>query len=645
MSDKILDKLDQGDFNGARDELIKNVLDATTDFNSWDSPQYRTNKEVQESIVLDYSRCVLLTYFGLEVLMDRYVLRNGKDPVEDPQKFYARIATGLACEELKSDNSNIGDVKIFAQKLYDYMSLHWFSPATPVLTNIGTNRGLPISCFLNQVDDSIEGIFSAYTENGFLSKGGGGIGTYWGKLRHGEAKLSTGGKSSGIIPFLKVMDSATLAVSQGGVRRGAAAVYLDVWHPEIEDFIEIRKPTGGDENRRCMNLHHGVAIDDEFMLAVENRSTYWLKNPHTGENVKEINAFEFFKRMIALRMETGEPYMLFIDNVKKATPEHHILKNLYCQQSNLCSEITLPTSSERTAVCCLGSVNFEKLDEWQGDEEFVYNCVRALDNVLDAFIRTANPNKYPKSIFSAKNERSIGLGVMGYHGMLMKNRIPFESVQARLLNRKLFKELHEKAILASVRLGEERGICPDAIGTNFKQRNSYVMAIAPTANISVIAGNSTPCIEPISGNAYLQKTLSGSYLVKNRYLEDCLQGYGKNDLATWKSIISNEGSVLQLDFLTEEEKNVFKTGFEINQRELVQQTADRTKYICQAQSTNLFFDVPVKMSYLYDAHFKAWKEGCKSLYYLRSKSIIKADSVEREAVRKKIEIEECAVCQ
>jgi len=665
----ILDCLDHNDLIGARDLLLADIKEQTKSLNSWDSPQYTTSKIVQEHIKLDYSRDALFTYFGLEVIKDRYFLRNKDQIVEDCQKFWARIATGVAYAGLKSvikpggiqlinqgvyevhdvDPSGkpvlFQDIVTYAQELYEILSKHWFTLATPVLTNIGSSRGLPISCFLNTVSDSIEGIYESYSENAFLSKGGGGIGAHWGNVRHQNARLGTGGKSSGIVPFLKVMDASTLAVSQGNTRRGAAAVYLNVWHPEIEEFIEIRKPTGGDLDRRCLNLHHGIVVDDAFMVAVENRTSYALRCPKTNEVVKEIDAFELFRNIMKVRIETGEPYILFIDAVLKDTPVHHVEKKLFCQQSNLCSEITLPTTVDRTAVCCLGSLNLENYDQWKDDPNIIYTAVRALDNVLQDFIYKADAQQYKKSIFSATQERSVGLGVMGYHGMLMQKGIPFESIGARSLNRLVFKNIHTKAKAASVRLGQERGVCPDGLGTVFNQRNSYVLSIAPTANISVIAGNSTPGIEPIVGQCYLQKTLSGSFLVKNKYLEQYLESINKNTAETWKDIIAHGGSILHLPYMDDKAKAVFKTAFEINQRELAHQAGDRQPFICQAQSLNLFFDVPVSMKYLYDVHMEAWKSGCKSLYYLRSQPILKADSTEREAVRKQIENTECAVCQ
>jgi len=629
----IVDALSNNNLELARDLLLKKVELQVGQKASWDSPQYRGDKGVQRSIKLDYSRDKYVTFFGLETLRDRYFLKDGKGVIcEDIQMFFARVAAGIAR----------GD-KELAQNLYDLMSKNWFMPATPILTNSATSRGAQISCFLNTVGDSISDIFKTYEENAFLAKGGGGIGTNWSEVRGHNSKLSSGGKSTGTVPFLKVMDSATLAVSQGNTRRGAAAVYMDISHPDIEEFIDIRRPTGGDDNRRCLNLHHGVNISDEFMRCVKAKIKFDLLCPHSGEVVKSIDAIEMWRKILKNRVETGEPYILFIDTVNKAVPQHHKDKGLFVKQSNLCSEITLPTNRERTAVCCLGSLNLEKWDEWKDESETVlYAAVKALDNILDNFIYGVDSRDYKRAIFSATQERSIGLGVMGWHGLLLKNRVPFESVQARALNKIIFSTIHKYAKQASENLADERGVCPDG-GT---QRNSNVLAIAPTANISVICGGATPCIEPIAGNAYLQKTLSGSFLVKNTYLEQLLEEKGQNKPEVWRKIIEDKGSVRNLDFLSDEEKKVFKTGYELDMKELIIQAADRQKYICQAQSLNLFFKSPVSGKQLNDVHMLAHELGVKSLYYLRSESVIEADSVDNTSVRRQVSIgEECSVCQ
>lgn len=629
----IVDALSNNNLELARDLLLKKVTLQVGQKASWDSPQYRGDKGVQRSIKLDYSRDKYITFFGLETLRDRYFLKDGKGVIcEDIQMFFARVAAGIAR----------GD-KELAQSLYDLMSKNWFMPATPVLTNSATSRGAQISCFLNTVGDSISDIFKTYEENAFLAKGGGGIGTNWSEVRGHNSKLSSGGKSTGTIPFLKVMDSATLAVSQGNTRRGAAAVYMDISHPDIEEFIDIRRPTGGDDNRRCLNLHHSVTITDEFMRCVKAKIKFDLICPHSGEVVKSIDAVEMWRKILKNRVETGEPYILFIDTVNKSIPQHHKDKGLFVKQSNLCSEITLPTNRERTAVCCLGSLNLERWDEWKDEAETVlYSAVKALDNILDNFIYGVDSRDYKRAIYSATQERSVGLGVMGWHGLLLKNRMPFESVQARALNKIIFSTIHKYAKQASVNLADERGVCPD--GGN--QRNSNVIAIAPTANISVICGGATPCIEPIAGNAYLQKTLSGSFLVKNVHLEQLLEEKGQNKPEVWRKIIEDKGSVRNLDLLTDEEKKVFKTGYELDMKELIIQAADRQKYICQSQSLNLFLKSPISGKQLNDVHVLAHELGVKSLYYLRSESVIEADSVDNTTVRRQVSIgEECSVCQ
>ena len=629
----IVDALSNNNLELARDLLLKKIDLQVGQKASWDSPQYRGDKGVQKSIKIDQKRDKNITFFGLETLRDRYFLKDGKgDICEDVQMFFARVATGISR----------GD-KELAQNLYDLMSKNWFMPATPVLTNSATSRGAQISCFLNTVGDSISDIFKTYEENAFLAKGGGGIGSNWSQVRGHNSRLSSGGKSSGTIPFLKVMDSATLAVSQGNTRRGAAAAYMDISHPDIEEFIDIRRPTGGDENRRCLNLHHGVIVSDEFMRCVKAKVKFDLTCPHSGEVTKSVDAVEMWRKILKNRIETGEPYILFIDTVNKATPQHHKDAGLFVNQSNLCSEITLPTNRERTAVCCLGSMNLEKWEEWKdAAEATMYAAVKALDNILDNFIYGVDSRDYKRAVQSAKQERSVGLGAMGYHGLLMSQNIPFESVQARALNKIVFSTINKYAKQASVRLADERGVCPD--GGN--QRNSYVMAIAPTANISVICGGATPCIEPIAGNAYLQKTLSGSFLVKNVYLEKLLESKGQNKADVWRKIIEDKGSIQNLDFLTEEEKKIFKTAYELDMKEIVIQAGERQAYICQAQSLNLFMKSPISGRQLNEVHLLAHELGVKSLYYLRSESVIEADNVDNKSVRRQVSVgEECSVCQ
>jgi len=629
----VIDALSNNDLFAARDLLLKDILEKTNGRSSWDSPYYTADRNVQEHIKLNPESDKSMTYFGLENLRDRYFLRDANGEIcENIQTFYARVATGMSRGDLEH-----------AQKLYDAMSNYWFIPATPVLMNIGTNKGLPISCFLNTVPDTLEGIFDVYRENAFLAKYGGGIGTDWSRLRGQNAPLKASGlRSSGVIPFLKIMDSETIAISRNSTRRGAAAAYLRIDHPDIEDFLEMRKPTGGDMDRKCLNINNGVVITDEFMKAVEENRNYSLIDPHYQTVTKELNAVEIWRKLLTMRAETGEPYILYIDTVNRAVPEHHKALGLFVNQSNLCTEIVLPTTDERTAVCCLGNLNLEKYDEWKEHiAELTYNCVKALDNNLETFCELAPADEYKKAINSVKHERSIGLGVMGYHGMLMQKNVPLESMMARSINKEVFKNIHEHSIAASVRLGKERGLPLDG-GT---QRNTYVNSIQPTASTAFICQEATPCIEPISGNAYLQKTLSGSFLVKNKYLERLLETKGMNNAEVWKQVISDKGSVANIEGLSEEEKAVFRTGYEMNMREVVQQAADRQPFICQSQSLNLFFPTPISGKYLHDVHFLAWKLGVKSLYYLRSAAPIHADSISTQSVKRDVATEECAVCQ
>lgn len=629
----VIDALSNNDLVAARDLLLEEILAETKGKGSWDNPHYTADRDVQTSIVLDLSKNKNITYFGLENLRDRYMLRDKDGKLcEEPQMFFARVAAGMA----RGDRAH-------AHRMYDYMSRGWFLPATPVLMNIGTKKALPISCFLNTVPDTLEGIFDTYRENAFLAKYGGGIGTSWSQLRGQNAPLQASGlRSSGVIPFLKIMDATTIAVSRNSTRRGAAAVYLRVDHPDIEDFLEMRKATGGDVDRKCLNLNHGVVITDEFMKAVEAATTYKLIDPHYQTVTKEIDALTIWRKILTMRAETGEPYVIFIDTVNKAVPEHHRAKGLFVQQSNLCTEIVLPTNNERTAVCCLGNLNLETLDEWKPKaEEIIADAVRALDNNLDTFCEMADPVEFKKAVNSVRHERSIGLGVMGYHGYLMSKNIPFESVSARLVNKQIFSMINQFAKKASVALAAERGLPLDG-GT---QRNSYLMSVQPTASTAFLCGEATPCVEPITGNAYLQKTLSGSFLVKNKYLERLLESKGQNTTEVWKDIIASKGSVQHLSILSDEEKKVFRTAYEMNMREIVEQAAERQPFICQAQSINLFFSTPISGKYLEDVHRLAWKSGLKSLYYLRSAAPIEARKIDGESVKRDIANEECAVCQ
>jgi ribonucleoside-diphosphate reductase alpha chain len=599
------------------------------------------------TIKIDRSKDVNLTDFGKATLLDRYLGQG-----ESFQDLFARVASTYA------------DDNLHAQRLYNYISNLWFMPATPVLSNGGTERGLPISCFLNEAGDSLEGILGLWSENVWLAARGGGIGSYWGNLRSIGEKIGKVGKTSGIIPFIKVMDSLTLAISQGSLRRGSAACYLPIDHPEIEEFIEMRRPTGGDVNRRSLNLHHGVLVSDDFMRAVETDGQWALRSPKDGSVQSTLPARNLWIRLLTARVETGEPYIVYIDTVNRQIPQHHKLAGLKVKTSNLCSEITLPTGidntgKERTAVCCLSSLNLETYDEWKNETLFIEDVMRFLDNVMSDFINRA-PESFSNAKYSAMRERSVGLGVMGLHSFFQQKNIPFGSVMSKVWNQKIFKHIQEKADEASIKLAEERGSCPDAEEYGIKERFSNKTAIAPTASISVICGGASPGIEPIAANSYTHKTLSGSFNVRNKYLSKILERHGKNNDETWSSITTNQGSVSHLDFLTDLEKDTFKTAFEIDQRWIVELGADRTPNISQAQSINVFVPADIHKKDLHQIHFQAWKKGLKSLYYCRSKSIQRAENVNtgsstdvtknvykanKESNNEENKYEECLSCQ
>ena len=569
------------------------------------------------SVRIDRSRDAKLTEFGKATLSDRYLMDG-----ESYQDLFARVAAHFA------------DDTAHAQRLYDYISNLWFMPATPVLSNGGTKRGLPISCFLNEASDSLEGILDLWNENVWLAARGGGIGSYWGNLRSIGERVGHNGKTSGVVPFIRVMDSLTLAISQGSLRRGSAAVYLPVSHPEIEEFIEFRQPTGGDPNRKALNLHHGVVVPDAFMRAVENDDDWAFTSPKDGSIIRTIKARALWIRILTARVETGEPYLIFIDHVNRAVPEHHKLSGLTVKMSNLCSEITLPTGTdqrgeERTAVCCLSSLNLETFFEWQDHPTLIEDVMRLLDNVLSDFIRHA-PDTMARARYSAMRERSVGLGVMGLHSFLQQNRVPLESVMAKVWNKRIFTHIRTQADAASRTLAEERGPCPDAADFGIEERFSNKLAIAPTASISIICGGASPGIEPNAANSFTHKTLSGSFNVRNHYLAALLEEKGQNNEEVWSSITVNEGSVQHLDFLDQDEKDVFKTAFELDQRWLIELAADRTPLVCQSQSLNLFLPADVHKRDLHQIHFQAWKKGVKSLYYCRSKSVQRAESAASE---------------
>ncbi len=598
--------------------------------------------KVVEKVVTDPSRDALLTEFGKTTLNDRYLLAG-----ESYQDMFARVATAFA--------DDIGH----AQRIYDYISKLWFMPATPVLSNGGAERGLPISCFLNAVGDSLDGIMDTWNENVWLASNGGGIGTYWGGVRSIGEKVGQNGQTSGIIPFIRVMDSLTLAISQGSLRRGSAAVYLDIHHPEIEEFLEIRK-AAGDFNRKSLNLHHGLNITDEFMIAVRDDLPFALRSPKNGEPLKHVNARKLWQKVLELRLQTGEPYIIFSDTVNKQMPSHQKKLGLKVRQSNLCSEIMLHTGMdhngrERTAVCCLSSLNAETFNEWEKEPEFMEDVFRFLDNVLQDFIERAPP-EMERAIYAAMRERSVGLGLMGFHSFLQKQGVSMESAMAKVWNNKIFKHIRRGADAASVKLAQERGPCPDAAENNVMARFSHKLAIAPTASISIICGGTSAGIEPIPANIYTHKTLSGSFAVKNPYLEQLLEEKGKNTESVWSSILKNEGSVQHLDFLSDDEKSVFKTAFEIDQRWVIELAADRTPLICQSQSLNMFIPGDVDKWDLHMLHWMAWERGVKSLYYCRSKSVQRAgfagdegkadaDAPEAMQMTEKTDYEECLACQ
>ncbi len=600
-----------------------------------------SNVAVPFPLTIDRARDALLTDFGKETLKDRYLL-----PGESYQDLFVRVASAYA------------DDADHAQRIYDYISQLWFMPATPVLSNGGTGRGLPISCYLNSVDDSLEGIVNTWNENVWLASRGGGIGTYWGSVRGIGEPVGLNGKTSGIIPFVRVMDSLTLAISQGSLRRGSAAVYLDINHPEIEEFLEIRKPSG-DFNRKALNLHHGVLITDAFMEAVRSGTEWNLTSPKDGSVRATVDARSLFQKLVETRLATGEPYIVFGDTVNRAMPRHHRELGFKVSTSNLCSEITLPTGrdhlgNDRTAVCCLSSLNLETWEEWKDDKRFIEDVMRFLDNVLTDYIDRA-PEEMARAKYSAMRERSVGLGVMGFHSFLQARGLPFEGAMAKSWNLKIFKHLAQGVNEASMLLATERGACPDAEERGVMERFSCKTAIAPTASISIICGGTSACIEPIPANIYTHKTLSGSFSIRNPHLESLLSEKSKNSDTIWNSILEQGGSVQHLDFLSAEEKDTFKTSFEIDQRWLIELAADRTPYIDQATSLNLFIPADVEKWDLLMLHFRAWELGVKSLYYLRSKSIQRAGfagGVEADNTidLKQIEVEvkdydECLACQ
>ena len=618
-------------------------------------------------IKIDLDRDKYLTPFGVSTVRDRYLDKKETSP----QHAFARAAKYVSTYRGKTDWD-------MAQRIYDYASKTWFGFSSPILSNAGTSKGLPISCFLNYVPDSREGLSKHYDENIWLASNGGGIGGYWGAVRSDGTSTSHGSKSTGSIPFMKVVDSQMLAFNQGTTRRGSYAAYMDVSHPEIEEFLFMRKSSGGDTNRKCLNLHHGINITDKFMECVSKNVDWDLIDPHSKQKVKSISARELWRLILETRHETGEPYLHFIDTSNKHLPEKQKEAGLKVNQSNLCSEITLPTSEDRTAVCCLSSVNLAQYDEWSMSATFIPDMIRMLDNVLEHFIQATYDFVYDykgdirnmevqrlgfeKAGYSAYRERSIGLGAMGFHTYLQKLNIPFDSPMATGQNTKIFKQIKELAVKTSKELAKERGEAPDMEGTGM--RNAHLLAIAPNATSSIICGGTSPSIEPIRANVYSHKTLSGTFQVRNRQLHnlfktkwelsETLQKDYDNDYQNykdtiWKSISEHEGSVSHLSFLTDMEKDVFKTANEIDQNWIIQHASDRQEYICQAQSVNLFFVAPrIQASqeehdnflrYTNKVHYQAWKKGLKSLYYLRSREAKSAENINLKVKRVKLEQE------
>ena len=617
-------------------------------------------------IEIDYDKEKQFDKFSLDTLRDRYFWEGETHA----QEAFARASVFGATFKGETDFE-------LAQRLYNYSSSRWFMFSTPILSNGGTSRGLPISCFLNYVPDSRYGLSNHYDENIWLASSGGGIGGYWGDIRSNGISTTHGSRSTGSIPFMHVVDSQMLAFNQGTTRRGSYAAYMDISHPEIEEFINMRKESGGDINRKCLNLHNGVNITDSFLEAVKNDEDWRLIDPKTNEAVKVINARDLWWQIIHARAETGEPYMINIDTCNKALPKEQKDLGLEIKQSNLCSEITLPTNEERTAVCCLSSVNLEHFDKWSKDDNFIKDLITMLDNVIEHYIENAidtsqlggyNANfkrfqnyvregkeGYIKSAYSAYRERSLGLGAMGFHAYLQSRNIPFEGIFATGFNHKAFTHIKSKALQATKELSINRGEAPDIHGSNC--RNANLLAVAPNASSGIICSGTSPSIEPYRANCYTHKTLSGSYQVKNKYLEKVLKTKGlkaKELEETWKDIAIKDGSVQHLDILTDEEKEIFKTANEINQIWIVEHAYQRQQFICQAQSVNLFFTLPKAtegqdihddyMQYVNDVHWYGMNK-LKSLYYFRSNAARNVENVNIKVPRIKLDDVECIACE
>jgi ribonucleoside-diphosphate reductase alpha chain len=620
-------------------------------------------------IQIDLNKDKDLNQFSIDTLKDRYFWKEKEEDIGEiyAQQAFARASIFGATYKKTTDYD-------LAQRLYNYASLCWFMFSTPILSNGGTSRGLPISCFLNTVPDSRDGLSDHYRENIWLASTGGGIGGYWGAVRSNGTSTSNGSQSTGSIPFMHVVDSLMLAFNQGITRRGSYAAYMDISHPEVEEFIAMRKTTGGDLNRKSLNIHNAVNVTNAFLDEVKQDGEWRLIDPKTNKVVKSVGARDLWWQIIHTRAETGEPYIINIDNCNDALPKEQKELGLEIKQSNLCSEITLPTNEERTAVCCLSSVNLEKFDEWNKDKLFIEDLITMLDNILEHFIESAvntdelgsyragaerfknyikeGKNVYRKAAYSAYRERSIGLGAMGFHSYLQANNIPFEGVYASSFNHKAFRLLKRKSEEASFKLGAERGEAPDMVGSG--RRNAHLLAIAPNASSSIICGGTSPSIEPTRANVYTHKTLTGSYKVCNRYLEDLLKKKNKNTDKVWNNISANEGSVQHLDFLTDEEKELFKTAPEINQLWIIEHAHQRQQYVCQSQSVNLFFTFPPAtapqdvhddyLKYVNNVHWMGAK-NLKSLYYLRSNAARSTENVNIKIPRINLSDVDCLSCE
>lgn len=596
-------------------------------------------KQEYLGLQIDLSRDDLFDKLGIQRLKESYM----KEEETSPQQRFAFVSKAFGTDDAH------------AQRLYEYASKHWLSYSTPILSYGRSKRGMPISCFLNYIEDTAEGLVQNYSETSWLSMLGGGVGIGFG-IR------SSDDKSTGVMPHLKTYDASSLAYRQGRTRRGSYAAYLDISHPDIMLFLEMRKPTG-DQNMRCLNLHHGINISDRFMEIIERSMTdpdaddgWNLCDPHSGAVRETVSAKALWQKILELRMETGEPYIHYIDTSNRMMPEFQKEKGLKIHQSNLCSEIILPTNEQRTAVCCLSSVNLEHYDAWSKDPLFLKDMAEMLDNVLQFFIDNA-PDSVARAKYSASQERSIGIGALGFHAYLQKKNIPWEGAVAKGANMRMFRLIRSKLDEANLEIGKERGEAPDAKGTG--KRFSHVMAIAPNASSSIIMGNTSPSIEPFRANAYRQDTLSGAYLNKNKHLDTLIKAKCEEDKKLdydeiWSSIIANDGSVQHLTFLDQNEKDVFKTSMEIDQRWLIEHAADRQVFVDQAQSLNLFFRPDVNIFYLHAVHYLAWKQGLKTLYYCRSEKLGKADRVskriEREVIKEidmsaLVNDEECIACE